>query len=202
VAVAVPALESDPAAGPYWAQHAAVVVRACRDLPADAPLILAGHSGGGMLLPAIRQALGQSVAAYLFVDAGIPQDGKSRLDLFEDRAAADAFRQAAVDGLLPTWTADDLAGVIPDPATRHRFVAELRPLPLAVYEEPIPVFAGWPDAPAAYLYFSPPYAPALAEARRRGWPTRELPAGHFHMLIDPAGVAGAMMDLAEVLGSV
>ena len=33
-------------------------------------MILAGHSGAGPLLPAIRQATGRAIAGYLFVDAG------------------------------------------------------------------------------------------------------------------------------------
>src|SRR5207249_3404078 len=106
----------------------------------DEPCVLVGHSGAGALLPAIREALGRPVFAYVFVDAGIPQDGMSRLDQFSSQEEAEQFRQAAVDGLLPTWTEDDLAHLIPDAETRRRFVSELRPLPLAVYEEPIPVF--------------------------------------------------------------
>ena len=46
------------------------------------------------------------------------------------------------------WTGDELRDAIPDDATRRAFVAELHargPLPLAVYEEPLPVFDGWPE---------------------------------------------------------
>src|SRR5206468_1317091 len=116
--------------------------------------ILVGQSGAGVLRPSIRQALGSPVSAYLFVDASIPRDGASRLDLFASREEAAQFRQAAVEGLLPTWTEADLRGVIPDNTLRQRFVSELRPLPLAIYEEPIPVFKGWPDAPCGYLRFA------------------------------------------------
>src|SRR6185436_1876616 len=104
------------------------------DVALERQLILTGHSGAGMLLPAIRQLTMRPVTAYLFVDAGIPEDGKSRLDLFEDSLAAAQFRQAAVRGLLPIWSDEDLREAIPDPKWRQRFVGELRPLPLAVYE--------------------------------------------------------------------
>jgi hypothetical protein len=154
-----------------------------------------------MLLPAIRQVTGRPVAAYLFVDAGLPQDGRSRLDLFENIEEAERFRQSArqAGGLLSTWSDEDLREVIPDDELRRRFVAELAPLPLAVYEEPLPVFAGWPDAPCGYLRFgpNPAYAAPAARAQQAGWPYLQLDGGHFHMLVDPPAVASALIQLIE-----
>ena len=82
--------------------------------------------------------------------------------------------------------------MVPDPASRRALLAELRPQPWAFWEEPLPVFAGWPDAPCAYLRFAPnpAYDAAAAEARRRGWSCLELAGGHFHMLVDPDAVTG------------
>ena len=59
------------------------------------------------------------------------------------------------------------------------------------------MFDGWPDAPCAYLRFgaNPAYDAAAAEAQRRGWPLRSIEGDHFHMLVDPAGVADALLDL-------
>ena len=198
IEVVVPSLyDVEDTGAPYWKQHAAAVIRALEPISADRPLILVGHSGAGPLLPAIRQMIPHHVAAYIFADAGIPANGASRLDLFESPEAANQFRQAAPDGLLPIWSDEDLREVIPDAGLRRRFVAELRPLPLAVYEEPIPVFDGWPDAPCGYLLFSPVYATLAARARRDGWAYRELDAGHFHMLVDPKAVANALVELVE-----
>jgi hypothetical protein len=186
---------------PYWRQHAAQVAEVATSLPPDQPLVLVGHSGAGVLLPAIRQALGRSVSVYIFVDAGIPVDGMSRLDLFSDPDEIAQFRGAAVDGLLPTWTDENLREAIPDVETRRRFVSELRPLPLAVYEEPIPVFEGWPDAPCAYLRFTRTdpraYDDAVRLAHRLGWAYTEHGGGHFHMLVDPASVAHALVSLVQ-----
>jgi pimeloyl-ACP methyl ester carboxylesterase len=197
VAPALP--DSRHLAPPYWKHHAAAGARALKAIPPGEPVVLVGHSGGGMLLPAVRQETKRPVAAYIYVDAGIPRNGLSRLDTFED-AEAKEFRAAAKDGLLPTWTETDLAGAIPDPDIRRRFVRELRPLPLAVYEEPLPVFAGWPDAPCGYLQLSPTYEPAAEEAREMGWAYRRLEGGHFHMLVEPAAVADALLGLVGDLG--
>ncbi len=182
---------------PYWKQHAEAVARAAGSIPPGQGIILVAHSGAGVLLPAIRQALGRFVAAYLFVDALIPRNNLSRLDLFESKEGADQFRQAAVSGLLPTWTEDDLREHIPDEAVRRCFVAELQPLPLAVYEEPIPAFEGWPDAPCGYVLLSPVYRPLAEQARQASWAYAEFDALHFHVLADPEAVTSVLIDVSK-----
>jgi pimeloyl-ACP methyl ester carboxylesterase len=197
----VPTLESAEGTNvPYWRQHAEGVIKALENVPSDRPLILVAHSGGGMLLPAIRQVTGRPVAAYLFVDAMIPEDMKSRLDLFESKESAARFRQGAKDSYLPTWTNDDLREEIPNDSLRRRFVNELRPLPLAVYEEPIPVFAGWPDAPCGYLQFTPTYDIGKRRAESSGWAYARMDGGHFHMLADPQAVTTALIKMVDRLG--
>jgi hypothetical protein len=189
-----PALQQDAAAQtPFWKQHARCVADGLRTLPADRAVILAGHSGAGPLLPAIRQEADRPVAAYIFVDAGLPQDGQPRLGA---GAFAQQLREIYARGeRFPNWSDESLRAVVPDPALRRG----LRPQPWAFWEEPIPVFAGWPDAPCAFLRFAPnpAYDAAAAEARRRGWPYAELAGAHFHMLVDPAGVTEALLDLVR-----
>ena len=180
---------------PFWKHHAEAVARGMEAIPTGQRVVLVGHSGGGMLLPAVRAVSGRDVAAYVFVDAGIPEDGKSRLDFF-GAEEAQGFRAGAVDGLLPTWTEANLAAVLHDPRVRKQFVSELRPLPLAVYEEPIPVFDGWPDAPCAYLQFTATYDEPAAQARQAGWTYRRLDGTHFHMLNEPVSVADTLVALA------
>ncbi len=197
--IVVPALhDTEGSDVPYWQQHAASVKQAVASLPKDRALVLAGHSGAGPLLPAVSQSCGYRVGAYIFVDAGLPLNGKSHLDDIEadDPEFAAQFRGClAAGGRFPEWNAEDLRAVIPDDRLRRRMVAELRPRPLAFFQEPIPGFAHGPDAPCAYLQFSAPYARAARHARRSGWAYREIEAGHFHMLVDPAAVTNALLDL-------
>lgn len=196
-----PVLSDRPAPGQrFWQVDVAAAARQIRAGVGDAPLILTGHSGAGPLLPAIRQALPNPVAAYLFVDAGIPQDGASRLDLMraEDPAWADGFAaELAAGATFPNWRVQDLTDILPDEALRQQLVAELQPRALPFFTEPIPLFAGWPDAPVAVIQFSPPYARSALWAERAGWPVFRLPAGHFHMLVDPAAVADTMLAAAR-----
>jgi hypothetical protein len=147
-------------------------------------------------LPAIRQYLPNPVNAYVFVDAGIPRDGSTRLDLIksEDPEWAAQFQTELERGEhFPNWTLEDLRDVIPDESLRKQMAAEIRPRRLSFFMEPIPVFSGWPDAPCVYIQFSAPYDRPAAQARQAGWPTYELEAGHFHMLVDPAAVANMII---------
>ena len=197
-----PVLNGRPAQDqPFWQVDVAAAARQIQNSVGAAPLILAGHSGAGPLLPAIRQALPNPVAAYLFVDAGIPQAGASRLDLMraEDPAWAAGFAAELTAGAaFPNWRAPDLAAILPDEALRQQLVAELQPRSLPFFTEPIPVFAGWPDAPVAVVQFSPPYERSVRWAEERSWPAFRLPAGHFHMLVDPVAVADAMLAAANL----
>ena len=198
--VLAPTLHDGDTGLPYWQQCATAMSGALEGVPADRALILIGHSGAGPLLPAIGWSSGHRIGAYVFVDAGLPLDGRSRLDGMEasDPTTATHLRQhLAAGGRFPEWSEDDLRDALPDVRLRRQMVAELRPRPLAFFEEPIPGFANGPDAPCGYLKFSPPYAPDAERAQRDGWAYREIEAAHFHVLVDPAGVATALIDLAQ-----
>ncbi len=203
IRTALPILHNRPGGKkPYWSQYAEEVAEACVGIPSDQAIVLVGHSGAGPLLPALRAQLGCAVSGYIFVDAGLPENGKSLFDLFESLEAVETFRGAAQNGFLPVWTDEDLREAIPDTAVRTRFIKELHPLPIQVYEEPIPVFAGWPDAPCGYLRFdnNPAYEAASQRAKNTGFAYMQLPGKHFHMLVDPGAVARALLELVYRMG--
>jgi hypothetical protein len=196
--VLVPNMEDSPnSREPFWKQHAESVSRALAHVPNETSLTLVAHSGAGPLLPAIRQSIPYPVKTYVFVDAGIPRDGASRLDLMklEDPEWANEFQQELERGEhFPTWSFDDLQEVIPDASLRRQMVAELRPRALDFFTEPIPVFDGWPDAPCIYLQLSPAYEWDAEQARKGDWQVHILEAGHFHMLVDAKSVTSLIVD--------
>lgn len=201
--VVVPLLLDSPGSHePFWKQHAESVSQALVSVPEDYPVTLVAHSGAGPLLPAIRQSIPNPVNAYVFVDAGIPRNGASRLDLMksEDPEWAEQFEAELARGEgFPNWSFNDLQEVIPDVSLREQVVAEIRPRKLPFFTEPIPVFDGWPDAPCVYIQFSAPYARPAAQARQAGWRTYELEAGHFHMLVDPAAVKSMIVHAVNTV---
>jgi hypothetical protein len=189
--------DSSDSKKPFWKQHAESVSQGLAHLPSGTSLTLVAHSGAGPLLPAIRQLLVNPIRAYIFVDAGIPRNGLSRLDLMksEDPAWADDFQKELERGeRFPVWSFDELQEVIPDETVRRQMVSELRPRGIDFFTEPIPVFEGWPDAPCAYIQLSATYKQPAALARREGWQTYRLEAGHFHMLVDPNAVTDLIVN--------
>jgi len=187
---------------PFWKQHAESVSQALAQIPKNTPITLVAHSGVGPLLPAIRRYITNPVNAYVFVDAGIPRDGSTRLDLmkWEDPEWAEQFQVELERGeRFPNWSMEDLRDVIPDESLRKQTVTEIRPRGLSFFTEPIPVFSGWPDAPCVYIRFSAPYERPAAQAKQAGWPTYELEAGHFHMLVDPATVTEMIVKAVNKL---
>lgn len=181
--------------GPYWPRCVSTAVAACDG--ADEVVII-GHSGAGPLLPAIGVAQGR-VKQYVFVDATLPIDGYTRAGSFtRAERGSPSWADAALKGEAPNpWRDARLwrrAGVT-DAVRAAALAAESPAIPLAMNDEPVTVPAAWPDAPVAYLAFTPNpfYEPAVAEARRRSWAVREIAGAHFHMLIDPAAVARELL---------
>ena len=199
VSVAVPTLPEDRRQ-PYWPLHAEAVASQVAEV--GGPLVLVGHSGACPLLPATGMAIDGTISAYVLVDGDLPLapgSGGSRIDLL--RAASPALADEleallAAGGSFPTWGDEDLVEEIPDERRRARVVAEVRPQPREFWAERLPAIPSSPDAPCGYLELSPHYAAASARARDRGWRYRHLRGGHFEMLVRPADVAAAILDLA------
>jgi hypothetical protein len=194
VVAVVPDLDGDESKpAPLWTQHANGAASSLRPIHMNDQPILVGHSGAGPLLPAIRQAAARPVGGYLFVDAGLPDPTSPRMGTFGEH-----FRQLyAAGGRYPDWTDKFLRDVVPNRERRLELMAGLRPQPFRFWEETIPVFSGWPDAPCAYMRFSgnSAYEEPAREAARLGWPVDELPGNHFHMLVDPVAVANGLIGL-------
>jgi len=199
--VLVPVLtDSGETSPPYWQQHAVSVQQALVSIPQERPLVLVGHSGAGSLLPVLAQAARHPVTAYLFVDADLPHPGKTQLEEME--ASVPAFAQElrrllAAGSRFPNWKDEDLREVLPDGRARQQLLAEVQPRPLNFFEEVLPDVSGWSDAKGGYLLFTQGYRPSLEQAQRAGWPSRTIPAGHFHMLVDPVAVAAHLVELMQ-----
>jgi hypothetical protein len=203
--VVVPILEDSPdSPDPYWKQHAESVSQALAQIPKGTPVTLVAHSGAGPLLPAIRKSIANPIHTYLFVDAGIPRNGATRLELMnsEDSDWAKEFQEYLEGGgYFPNWSVDDLQEIIPDESLRAQMVAEIHPRALDFFTEPILVFEDWPDAPCVYILFSEPYKRAAVQTRESGWLTYELEAGHFHMLVDAKAVTDLIIEAVNKLTS-
>lgn len=160
---------------PFWPRAVAAVQDVLRGIPADQPLALVAHSNAGLFLPSIRAGLANPVTASVFVDAALPaRTGPTPVAPPE---LLDFLRPLAVNGTLPRWTdwwdEADIAPMFSEPTMRRQVTDEQPRLPLAYYEQHVPVPDGWDDHPCSYLLFGP---------RTRTWPpTRANAAGGWRI---------------------
>ncbi len=194
----VPSLLGPAGAPPGdWRQSVDTVRKAVRGL--SEPIVLVGHSGGGLLLPAIADAIAPPVSRLIFVDSGIP--ARTGETPFVPPAFLDDLRALAVDGVLPPWTDwfgdDAMRELVPDADLLSSLAREMPSLPLAYLEQRIPGPAGWDRIPCAYLLLSDGYRQAAAEAKERGWRVEEITgAQHLHIAVAPEAVTDTLIRLA------
>jgi pimeloyl-ACP methyl ester carboxylesterase len=190
----LPAADAPP---PQWQQCVEIVRAATRMVPS--PIVLVGHSGGGLLLPAMASAVAPDVARFIFVDSGLPATtGETP---FVPAQFLEQLRSLAVDGKLPPWSSwwgeDAMNELVPDEVARAAIVRELPSLPLSYFEQIVPSPADWERVPSGYLLFSEAYKEAAAEARARGWRVQEISgAQHLHTVVAPVAVTDALLRLA------
>lgn len=200
VPVVIPNIRSHTSAPVHWHRHAGDVADALAHIPQNRRLALVAHSGAGLLLPAIREMIPHPITGYIFVDAGIPVDGLSRLDLIRHESVEMANQlevHLESGGYFPEWTEDDLREDVPDDALREKLIGDLRPQPLRFFTESIPVSSSWPDAPCSYVQFTSTYQVYADRALAAGWPVHRIEGGHFHMLVDPDAVATTIRRLLD-----
>ena len=189
-----------PAVGPVssWSEFAAAVAAQVANVGDDT--VLVGHSGAGLLLPQVAAQVGAT--PLIFVDADVPPDtGEANLMPAEILVE---LRRLAVDGLLPPWSAwfgpDAMRELVPDAERRAAITAELPRLPLAYFENRVPVPAGWAAAGGGYVLLSDEaYGDQSAAAARRGWPVVRLPGGHLDIVTRPEPIAAAIIEIAAEL---
>ena len=189
------------APAPQW-RHVPQTVHYALSQVTD-PLLLIGHSGAGLLLPAIADTLNRELAGLIFVDAFLPPaSGDTQLMPPE---LLDRLRPLATNGVLPPWSqwfgADTMRKLVPDPALRSSLEREMPRLPLSYFDASVPMPEGWLDQPCAYLLLSPdPYGESATRARNLGWPVADLPHSHHLTIVtDPVAVTDTLLTLERAL---
>lgn len=170
---------------------------------APQPVILVGHSMGGMVVTGVAELDGPKLAKVVYLGAYLPQDGQSLFDLASTDATshlgpalqidqANGLAKLPVDDLqdifIADGTADEVASV----------VAHYRDEPLAPFVTPIhTTAAGWGAVPKAYIYTQDDHAVSIAlqQAMTAGVSmsaTATIATSHAPFLSDPALVVSTL----------
>ncbi len=187
-----PALDPPPGWYDRAATLAAHSLAAAGRATASAELVVVAHSGAGVVLPVVADRVGATAA--VFVDALLP--GSPASDRFRGFLAG----LPVTGGRLPRWSdwwgPDAMAELVPDPDLRARIAADQPRLPLAFWDERVPVPVSWPPPRVGYLQLSSAYDTEAAGATDAGWPVRTLPGEHLDLATRPADVAAEIIALA------
>jgi pimeloyl-ACP methyl ester carboxylesterase len=168
-------------------------------------VVLCGHSYGGMVISGVVERAPERIAALVYLDAFVPEDGQSLHDLVPE-AQRERQREAALAGggfIAPIRAAH--FGV--NEADRAYVDAQCGPHPFETMRERL-VLTGARERVAhkTYLragaYTSIPFDAAKERLTGApGWIVESIPAGHDVMLDAPEALATALVAAAERAGA-
>ena len=158
---------------------------------------LVGHSYGGMVITGVAARAAARIGHLVYLDAFVPEAGRSLLDYVGERAAAmrEAV-QAHGDGWkLPSFPPERF-GVTSQRDTEW-LNKHLGPQPFRTFEQPLPA-AGGERLKRTYVYCSKPamgafdqFAERLREDRK--WTFHDAKIGHDAMVTAPGELAKILM---------
>ena len=169
-------------------------------------IVLVGHGYAGMIITGVAESASSRLRRLVYVDAFVPSDGQSAMDLLpggiaqklrsQANNAGDGWRLAAGERELDLWGLD--------PGHERAFVrARLSDFSLRCFEEPVRL----PRNSAAKVhrtyiaclsgsYLVRPVVESIGDRlEQEGWTYHELPTGHFwHVEMPDAFVSKLLED--------
>ena len=169
-----------------------------------AEVVLVGHSYAGMIITGVAEQAASRIKRLVYIDAFVPADGQSVMDLLPP-TIAEMFREQArrLGGgwLLPSGEGQlDLWGLKPGPE-RDFVRARLSDFSLRCFEEKLRLHSDCAaKLPRTFIASVAEGYPARAvfqrfadRARNEGWSYHELPTGHDSHVERPEAVASILM---------
>jgi pimeloyl-ACP methyl ester carboxylesterase len=164
-------------------------------------VVLLGHSYGGMVATGVADRVPERIRQVIYLDAFVPADGESLLDLLPAEAAA-GTRAAAMSPHGEGWR------VPPNPPPPDTSDADLawitprrRPQPLRTFTEQLRLAPPARPLPRSYIYCTRT-GPGdvfgrFAAAAREGsdWVYREIDASHSPHITAPDALTALLVEL-------
>jgi pimeloyl-ACP methyl ester carboxylesterase len=168
-------------------------------------VVLVGHSYGGMVITAVAERAAERLAHLVYLDAFVPRDGQSQMDLLGPEFLALFQEQARLHGdgwKLPSFPPERFG------VTKQEDLAWVRPRlglhPLKTKLDKV----GLANSDAAkigrtYIYCSQPAIGPFGQFAERaraeaGWRYWELATGHDAMVTEPERLSELLMEVATL----
>jgi pimeloyl-ACP methyl ester carboxylesterase len=174
-------------------------------------VVLVGHSYGGMVIAGVAHAVPERLAHLVYLDAFVPEDGQSMLDLGPPERRESMTRRVREEG--DGWQLPSLQPVpweqfvrdvylVRDEAEVAWLAARLGPHPFKTITDPVrarnPVAAAIPRTYVRCLqYPNPAFDHFAAQAQQPGsdWRYHALPTSHDAMVTMPRELADLLLGL-------
>ena len=169
-----------------------------------AAVILCGHSYGGCVISGVGDALPDRIAALVYIDAFVPEDGQSLHDLLPPQQRQLYLKLAAQYG--DGWRVPPIPAQVfnVNPGDREWVDRQCTPQPLATFEQPIRLGDGLSRISRNHFirasgWEETPFNASFELAKSRGWTTSEIACGHDVMLDRPDDLAAELIGVADSL---
>jgi pimeloyl-ACP methyl ester carboxylesterase len=164
-------------------------------------VVLLGHSYGGMVITAVADTIPEKIAALVYLDAFVPQDGQSLFDLNIPANTQMFLARAGASGglLIPPPPAKAYFNV--NDADAPRVDALAAPQPIGTMTEKVKLSGAYRGVKrCVYVHGTvlpreSPFKRFHDAAKAQGWDVHALPCGHDIMLDRPH-------ELTEILDGV
>jgi pimeloyl-ACP methyl ester carboxylesterase len=164
-------------------------------------VILCGHSYGGCVVSGVADALPDRLAALVYLDAFVLEDGQCLHDVLPADQRQMQLDLAAEHG--EGWRVPPIPAEVFEVNARDREWVDRQCTvqPIATFQQPIRLTGGLSRVPQThYIYASDwestPFTRFYALARARGWETSEIACGHDVMLDDPDALVSQLNAVA------
>ncbi len=165
-------------------------------------VVLVGHSYGGMVITGVAAKAPQRLAHLVYLDAYLPLEGESEIDLWPPDQLARYRTDIASGAKFRKPPPPSVLGVT-DPKIAEWMEQRLTPHPYSTYENaPPPATPESAFVPRTYIHCTlGPVAswmePFAARARKLGWKVHTIEAGHMVMVTHPKELAEILLQVAD-----
>ena len=166
-------------------------------------LILVGHSYAGMIITAIAEQAPERLAHLVYLDAFIPKNGESLIDVIGPDFAATFHEMVQGEGegwRLPPLPLELLG--ISEEADKLWMTPKLTDQPFKAFSQSVRLRdeAAASRISRTFIYCNNPaigpYDRFAEQARQEGWRYREIATGHIPMVTAPRQTADLLLELA------